>query len=458
MKLKVFNPYSNDLISELVCDSKETIKKKLTASSKNTHIPNAEERSKILKNAAEIIVTERENIANLISSESGLSIKDTLYEVDRVVNVARYSSVVANLIEIDITKEFIYGNSNSPTLEVITEPKKLVIGITPFNHPMNQVAHKVFPAIAAGANIIIKPSEKTPLSALKLREILINAGMPENMFHIILAVNPNEALCDILMHKDIEMVSFTGGLEVGLTIQKSMVDSGHGLTKFVPELGGSSSLIVCSDANIDRAVDITINGCFKNSGQRCTAIRRVVIENKIKKEFEEKLLKKMQDYTYGDPSVDEMGTVIDEEACIKIKERINSAVNYGAKVIFGGNRNGAFIEPTILNDIDLKMEIVSKETFGPVCPIISTKNFEESLLIAKSTSYRLAGAIVTKDIFKAKKAADFLQVGQFNFNAHPGYRSELAPFGGFGNSGNGEKEGVLLAARSMRNIRTFYSH
>jgi aldehyde dehydrogenase (NAD+) len=280
------------------------------------------------------------------------------------------------------------------------------------------------------------------------------------MVKIITGKNASSILSKILSYDYMDMLTFTGGLSVGLKIQNKLLEHGHSLKRYVPELGGCSSLIVCSDANLDRAVDIVLNGCFKNSGQRCTSIRRVIVDQSVVEQYIEKLMTRVKAIVYGNPlneNVD-MGTVIDEESAIRIEKRINSAISAGAKLLYGGQRTGALLSPTVLDYVDLSMELVIKETFGPVCPIIRYNDFDEALSLAKQTKYRLAGAIVTSDKAKAVKASKTLTVGQFSINGPPSYRTEAAPFGGFGDSGNGEKEGVILAAYGMRRIRTVYEH
>ena len=420
----------------------------------------ANEREEILLKSALFMSEHKDSLARLISSESGLSLQDTKYEVERVIKCAKFSAKVCALVEKDTTDEYLLEQQNKPKLTVITDPMDLIIGITPFNHPMNQVAHKVFPAIAAGASIVIKPSEKTPLSALKLLEILIKNGLPEGMFNVVVNKDPKKILESILSFPKLDMITFTGGLSVGSIIQKKMIAHGHSFKRYVPELGGCSSLIVCDDANIDRAVDVVLQGCFKNSGQRCTAIRRVIVDTIIAEEFVNNLLEKVKSIKYGNPFDENvnMGTVIDEHAAIIIKKRIDLAIESGATLLYGGLIEGALISPTIIDNIDPLMELVRLETFGPVCPIIRANNFNDALSIASKTNYKLAGAIITADKEKAFKASKKLKVGQFSFNGPPSYRTEAAPFGGFGDSGNGEKEGIVLAAKGMRRIRTFYEH
>jgi aldehyde dehydrogenase (NAD+) len=259
---EVLNPYSGELVGRVLNYNKRQVHKVLDRSLKFSCILSAEERKEILQKTSSFIEKNKKALSMLISSESGLSLKDTRYEVERVINCAKYSAKVCSIIEKDTTCEYILDNKNYPELSVITDPMDLVIGITPFNHPMNQVAHKVFPAIAAGASIVIKPSEKTPLSALKLLEILRDNGLPEDMFDVVVNKSPGQILESILSFPHIDMITFTGGLSTGLSIQKKMIEYGHSLKRFIPELGGCSSLIICSDADISMAVDVALKRVF----------------------------------------------------------------------------------------------------------------------------------------------------------------------------------------------------
>jgi len=459
-KFDVVNPYTGDIVGEVVDASQFSIEEAILKSYDFKCELSADERASILLKTADYLKENKLELAKIITLESGLSLKDTMYEVGRVVNCARYSAKVCSLVERDVTKDFLLDVNNNPKLKVVTEPLDLIFGITPFNHPMNQVAHKIFPSIAAGASIVVKPSEKTPLSALSLVEILIESGLPANMVNVITAKDANKTLISMLSCSAMEMLTFTGGLSVGLKIQQAMIEHGHALKRYVPELGGCSSLIICSDADLNLATKIVMNGCFKNSGQRCTSIRRVIVDQGIAESFVEKLMPLVEAINYGNPLDDtvDMGTVIDEGSAIRIENRIHSAISNGAKLLYGGKCKGALLSPTVLDYVDLTMELVAQETFGPVCSIIRAANFNEALSFAKNTKYKLAGAIMTSDKDKAMRASEELQVGQFNINGPPGYRTEAAPFGGFGDSGNGEKEGVILAAYGMRRIRTVYEH
>jgi len=457
----VVNPYNKQIVDKVPIASEKQIDEALRLSFKEKNDLKGDERAAILNESAKIIKKRKDEIARLITSESGLCIKQTHHEVERTLDVLKESAKLASSIDRqDFTKKFLRDDQKSkPILKVISEPLDLVIGITPFNHPLNQVAHKVCPAIAAGAKMVLKPSEKTPLTALLFGKILLESGLPKNMVNIITGYPPKYIVDKMISNPLVEMVSFTGGIEVGKYISRKMNESGNELKKYVAELGGNSALTVLEDADLDLAAKIAM-GSFDNSGQRCTAIKRILVDKKIVEDFIDKFLSNTEKLKYGD-SMDpknDMGTVINEEAAILIQKRIEMAIKDGAKLLLGNERDGALYSPTILDRVNPRSELVVKETFGPVGPIIRINGLKDAIKIIKFSRYRLAGAVITKDSKKARELSNNIKVGQFNWNGPPGYRSEHAPFGGFPDSGNYEKEGVILAIESMRRMRTFYTH
>ena len=460
-KFDVINPYTKEKVGSAPIATSAEIKHALESLYRKKPGLSSSGRAKVLEKLAGLLIKNKRELAELITSESGLCLKDTIHEIERVSSVASYSSWVARIIEKDTTPDYVFGQQKGKAkLRVITEPFDLVAAITPFNHPMNQVAHKVFPAIAAGVRIILKPSSKTPLSAIKLGELLLEAGLEKGTLEVITGVPAKEIVDKMITSPLVDMVTFTGGLEAGLYIAKKMANSGNALKKYVPELGGCSSIIINDDADISLAAKIALKGCFGNSGQRCTAIRRVIVVDKVAKKFIGTFINEAEKITYGNPydgNVD-MGTVISEEAAELIEKRVTLAVKDGARLLLGNKRKGALYSPTVLDTVSIDSELVAKETFGPVAPIIKAKDLDDAVRLANMTEYRLAGAVVTKSRKIAEKVSNALEVGQFNWNGIPGYRTEAAPFGGFKNSGNGEKEGAVLAACGMRRIRTFYEH
>ncbi len=455
----IINPYTKKVVAKVPIATKQDILKAMNLSYNTKKDLKLDRRVEILTTAASIVKKQGKEIARLITSESGLCIKDTLHEADRVLNSLKLASKAVHKIEEDTTKRYVDGENKNPKLRVISEPFDLVLGITPFNHPMNQVVHKLAPAVMAGTAIVLKPADKTPLSAIKLAEILYEAGLPANMINIITTDNPSQFLEDALAAKLAQLVTFTGGVEIGKYIARRIAETGNELVKYVPELGGNSSFTILEDADLDLAAERGMNA-IANSGQRCTSIKRILLHDDVADEFINKYLNKIEKIKYGDPFNPEtdMGTVINEYAAKEIQRRVDAAIKEGAKLIYGNIREGALYSPTLLDNVNPKSELVVKETFGPVAPIIRISNEDEAINIINSVCYKLAAGVMTRSREKAEKIAKAIKVGQFNWNNNPGYRTEQAPFGGFGDSGNGEKEGVILAAEGMRRIRTFYEH
>jgi aldehyde dehydrogenase (NAD+) len=324
---------------------------------------------------------------------------------------------------------------------------------------MNQVAHKIAPAIASNAPVLLKPSDKTPLSALKLVEILYECGLPEGMVNVVISNDPKFFLKTSLESNVFDVVTFTGGVDVGRYISRKIAETENNFIKFIPELGGNPAITILEDADIKVAVRSALNA-FENSGQRCTSVKRILLHNDIADRFIDSFLKEVKRIYYGNPLDYEtdMGTLIDENSALIIEKKVNNAIRDGAKLLFGNQRRGALYSPTVLDYVSIESELVITETFGPVAPIIRINSIDEAIDIINSVPYKLAGSAITKDVNKAKFISDSIQVGQFNWNNNPGFRTEMAPFGGFGVSGNGEKEGVILAAEGFRKVRTFYEH
>ncbi len=410
------------------------------------------DRAGILQRSAVLVMERAASISELITLESGLCLKDSLYEVGRVRDVLNFSAHLAlhddgQIFSCDITphgrKRRVY-TQRDPLLGVIT-------AITPFNHPMNQVAHKVAPAIATNNRMVLKPSEKVPLSALALADVLYEAGLPEPMFQVITG-DPAEIADELITHPDVELVTFTGGVAIGKAIALRT-----GYRRIVLELGGNDPLIVLEDADLDEAAGLAAAGSYKNSGQRCTAVKRILVQRKVADAFVEKLVARTRAWTYGnpfDPKVD-MGTVIDETAARLFEGRVNEAVSQGAQLLVGNAREGALYSPTVIDNVSADMTVVREETFGPVSPILRFDALEEAISIVNSSPFALSSGICTNRLDVITRLVSELQVGSVNVREVPGYRLELTPFGGIKDSGLGYKEGVQEAMKSFTNIKTY---
>src|SRR3954464_6994657 len=365
---EVFNPFTNQVVGTCPKASVDDIRQTFAVAKAYKPTLSRADRSAILRKTAEILVERRQQIAELITAESGLSLKDTLYEVGRAYDVFHLASGIVikddgEIFSCDITphgkKRRIY-TQRDPLLGVIS-------AITPFNHPLNQVAHKVAPSIATNNRMVLKPSEKTPLSALYLAELLYEAGLPREMFQVVTG-DPREIADAIVAGDGIDLITFTGGVAVGKHIAARA-----GYRRLVLELGGNDPLIVMEDADLDEASTLAVQGSYKNSGQRCTAVKRMLVHEAVAARFTELVVEKTRAWSFGDPSdaALDMGTVIDEDAALLFESRVNEAVAQGARLLEGNVRQGALYSPTVLDRVQPGMTLVRQETFGPVSPILT---------------------------------------------------------------------------------------
>src|SRR4051794_6919265 len=336
--LDVHNPYTGQIIGTVPRASVEQVRHAIALAKAHKPTLTRYERARILHRTAELIRSRTEALSDLITSECGICKKDSLYEVGRACDVFVFAGNAAlsddgQIFSCDLTphgkKRKVYS-LREPLLGVIT-------AITPFNHPLNQVAHKVAPSIATNNRMVLKPTEKTPLSALALADILYEAGLPPAMFSVITGA-PREVADEMLTHPDVDMVTFTGGVAVGKYIAAKAV-----YKRQVLELGGNDPIIVMEDADLDEAANLAASGSYKNSGQRCTAIKRMLVHEKVADGFVERLVANTRAWTYGDPTDRklDMGTVIDEGAAREFEAKVDDAVAGGAQLLVGNVRKGA---------------------------------------------------------------------------------------------------------------------
>ena len=410
------------------------------------------ERYKILMRAGEIIASRLDEISRTITLESGLCRKDSLYEVGRASDVLLFAANQALVDDGQVFSCDLTHHGKSRKVYTLREPLLGVItAITPFNHPLNQVIHKVAPSVATNNRMVLKPSEKTPLAAYLLADILYEAGLPPQMLSVITG-DPREIADEMLTHPDVDLVTFTGGVPIGKYIAATAT-----YKRQVLELGGNDPIIVMEDADVEEAATLAASGSYKNSGQRCTAIKRMLVHESVADRFVDLLVAKTEALNYGDPmdpKVD-MGTVIDEAAAIQFETVVNEAIAAGAKLRYGNIRRGALYSPTVLDHVDPDMTVARQETFGPVSPVIRFKDIEEAIRISNGTAYGLSSSVCTNRLDYITRFVRELKVGSVNVREVPGYRLELTPFGGIKDSGLGYKEGVLEAMKSFTNTKTY---
>ncbi len=450
-KLDVFHPYDGSLTGTVGLVGPAELECAIDAALSAGEPPTRHERFEILERAASLLAERAGDFADLILSETGLAAYETANEVARTRDVLRFAAAEALRDDGQVFSADVTAKGEARKVLTVREPLRLVAAITPFNRPLNQVAHKVAPAIAAGAPVILKPSEKTPLTALRFTELLYEAGLPPARLSTL--VGPIDTVVEPLIRDPrVELVAFTGSVAVGKRIASTA-----GFKKLVLELGGNSPLIVFDDADLDLAVTLAAEGAFRSSGQACTAVKRLLVHEPILADFTERLVARTADYVCGDPTAPEtrVGTVIDEEAAIRLERVVRQAVADGTRVLAGGERHGALVQPTVLADVPRTTEMVCTEAFGPLAPILAVRDVDDAIALANATDYGLATGVVTKSLDRALRVVREVRTGSVNVNQVPGWRLESAPFGGVKDSGLGVKEGVVEAVKGMTFVKTY---
>jgi len=449
--LSVHNPYHGGEVGTVVLASREDVETAIQTACSFDATPSRYERSEILEQTRAKLESRREEFAVLITSETGLALRETRHEVGRTLDVLRFAAMEALRDDGQIFSADISAQGKSRKIFTAREPLRCAGAITPFNHPLNQVAHKVAPAIAAGTPMILKPSEKAPLVALRFAELLYASGLPGPMLSVLLGQTSQVAEV-LVRHEAVEVLAFTGSETVGKWIAATA-----GYKKLLLELGGNDPLIILNDADLDLAVTLAAEGCFRNSGQRCTAVKRILVEDGIAAQFTARLAELAAEYRCGDPFEEStwVGTVIDEAAAMRLEEVLAEAVALGAEVIVGGGRQGALFEPSVVAGVPRDCRMVVRESFGPLAPVMRVRDLDDALALANSSAYGLSSGVVTTSLPSAMKAIRTLRCGTVNINEVPGFRIECSPFGGIKDSGLGVKEGVVEAIKSYSYVKTF---
>ncbi|QNN57065.1 phosphonoacetaldehyde dehydrogenase [Diaphorobacter ruginosibacter] len=451
-RIDVTYPYTGEVIGTIGKATLEDVRRAYRIARSYKSRLTRYERYQILMRAGEIIASRLDEISRLITLESGLCRKDSLYEVGRASDVLLFAANQALVDDGQVFSCDLTHHGKSRKVYTLREPLQGVItAITPFNHPLNQVIHKIAPAIATNNRTVLKPSEKTPFTAYVLADILYEAGLPPEMLSVV-SGDPREICDEMLTSDDVDLVTFTGGVPIGKYIAGKAV-----YKRQILELGGNDPIIVMEDADIEEAATLAASGSYKNSGQRCTAIKRMLVHASVADRFVDLLVEKTQALKYGDPmdpDVD-MGTVIDEEAAIYFETVVNEAIAAGATLRCGNVRKGALYSPTVLDNVTLDMRVAREETFGPVSPVIRFGSIEEAIRLSNGTAFGLSSSICTNRLDYITRFISELNVGSVNIREVPGYRLELTPFGGIKDSGLGYKEGVLEAMKSFTNTKTY---
>ena len=453
--INVEYPFTGEVIGTVPAGTAEHARKALDIAANYQPKLTRYERQKILQTAAEVLVKRKEEISDIITLELGISKQDSLYEVGRAFDVFSLTAQLCIHDDGEIFSCDLTPHGKARKIFTIREPLTAISAITPFNHPLNMVAHKIAPSIATNNCTVCKQTELTPLTAMVLADVLYEAGLPPEMFSVVTGW-PQDIGSEMIKNPNIDLITFTGSVGVGKLIAEQA-----GYKRTVLELGGNDPLIVLNDLDGDdlkKAVELAVTGATKNSGQRCTAVKRILVQESIADQFVEMALERAKKIKFGDPMNMEtdLGTVVNAEAAELFDKRVSMAEEDGAKILYHPGRKGALLPPIVVDHVDPKSELVLEETFGPVIPIIRVPNDDEAVMkISNSTAFGLSSGVCTNNFMRAKKYIQGLNVGTVNIWEVPGYRIEMSPFGGIKDSGLGYKEGVIEAMKSFTNVKTF---
>ncbi len=413
------------------------------------------ERQQILFRAAELIRERREEIAHWLTLELGICKQHSLYETGRSYDVFTLAGQLAILDDGQIFSCDLTPQGKDRKIFTKREPVNAISAITPFNHPLNMVAHKIAPSIATNNCMVCKPTELTPMTAITLADILYEAGLPPEMFQIVTGM-PADIGDEMITNENIDIITFTGGVPVG-----KMIASKAGYKRTALELGGNDPLIILNDlddADLEKAAALACAGATGNSGQRCTAIKRILVQESVADKIVPMILERAKAIRFGDPQDPDtqLGCVIHSKAAEIFENRVYDAEKQGAKILYHPERKGALLPPIVVDHVPHGCELVMEETFGPIVPIVRVPdNDDEVMQISNSTPFGLSSGVCTNNLNRATSFINGLDVGTVNIWEQPGYRIEMSPFGGIKDSGNGVKEGVLEAMKFFTNVKTY---
>ncbi len=445
--IEVKDPHNQDIIATVPSASKQDMLNAIEKAKEGFEISKnlaVHERMTILNRAANLVEKRQDKLALLIAREGSKVIREARKEVERCVHTLRISAEEARRLQGETIPFDQMPGADHRVGHYYRFPIGIIGAITPFNDPLNLVAHKIGPAIASGNAIIVKPASFTPLSALALAEIMLEAGLPPKILTVI--TGSGSTICDeLISHPDVRMISFTGGLETGTEISHKA-----GLKKLSMELGSNAPTLVMADADIDLAVGSTVSGAFWAAGQNCIGVQRIFVHESIINAFTLQFVARTRSYRIGD-KLDEksdMGPLITEQESQRVEVWVNEALEKGATLLCGGRRKGAYFEPTVLTDVPHDCRLAQEEIFGPVVVLVPFHDISAAIRQANNVNYGLQAGIFTSNIELAYKAIHQLDVGGVMINDSSDFRIDAMPFGGVKGSGLG-REGVKSSIQEM---------
>ncbi|HZL57749.1 MAG TPA: aldehyde dehydrogenase family protein [Bryobacteraceae bacterium] len=444
-------PFDNSIAGTIYQASSEHVEAAIEAARKTCSAMRAtsrHERATILSKAQAILTARREEMARIIASESGKPIREARTEVDRGIFTLLFSAEEAHRLHGEEVPMDAHPGGKGKTGITIREPLGVIAAITPFNFPLNLSLHKIAPAIAAGNTVVHKPASATPISALLLAQIFHEAGLPAGALNVV--TGPGAVIGDALIFDPrIAMITFTGSPDVGQRIRNLA-----GMKRVTLELGSNSAVIVEPDADLDKAIPRCVAGAFAHSGQVSISIQRIYVHEAIHDEFAARLAEAASRLRIGHPQEEttEVSSLIAESEAQRVECWIGEARDAGAKIVTGGRRRGATLEPAVLTGVPGDAKLSAKEAFGPVVIVNSYKTLDDAVAMVNASDYGLQAGMYTRDIDKAFRTARQVHVGGFHINEIPAFRVDQMPYGGVRLSGSG-REGPRYAVEEMTELK-----
>lgn len=406
------------------------------------------ERAAILRKAWQRLMDRQEEFAKAISSESGKPVKEARIEAERSALTLLFSSEEAHRLHGEVVPMDASPAGKGHLAITVREPLGVIAAITPFNFPLNLAMHKIGPALAGGNAVVHKPASTTPISAVMMADLFLECGLPKGALNVI--TGPGGFIGEqLVFHKDIAMISFTGSPEVGLRLRNLA-----GMKRVALELGNNSAVIIEDDANLNEAVPRCVAGSYAHSGQVCISVQRIFVHQAVRDEFVERFADAAGKLKLGHPhdGATDISSLITEQEAERVESWIQEAVRHGARLVAGGRRQRATLEPAVLTDVPPTASVFCREAFGPVAGINSYSALEEAIEQVNNSDYGLQAGIYTRDIHKAFSAARRVHVGGFLINQIPQYRVDQMPYGGVKLSGTG-REGPKYAIEEMTELK-----
>jgi acyl-CoA reductase-like NAD-dependent aldehyde dehydrogenase len=449
--IELKNPFNLEKLAHIGMANQEDVLSAIKAAEEAKEIMAempAFERAEILEKVAQYLKDEREECARLIALEAAKPLKAAKSEVDRTIMTYTFAAHEARRIHGETVPMDAAPGGQGRLAFTIREPLGVIAAITPFNFPMNLVAHKVGPAIAAGNSVVLKPASQTPLSAYKIADYFHRAGLPAGALNVI--TGSGSKIGDVLMKDDrIKMITFTGSPEVGRYIREN-----SGLKRVTLELGSNSALIVDDGVQLDKIIPRIVNGAFAYQGQVCISIQRIYVHEKVFEAFVEKFVRETQKLKAGNPLEEDsdLSAMITRDDVQRTKDWVGEAISNGAELKAGGSFEEGIFQPTVLVNVPSSEKVSCEEVFAPVVHINSFRHFDEAINLVNDSKYGLQAGIFTNDIHKALQAAKKLHVGGVMINEIPTFRVDQMPYGGVKMSGMG-REGIKYAVEEMTELK-----